>query len=712
MKLRSQLLLVSLSLLILPWAVFLFIAELDRNLRTNQLSVAQSRTDSIADSLSHNDTALDKGAGFAGFGGAVRPESKTLLAAQLDSPVLLDGYAHDWATFELSQREFIYSQNKLSVEAEDVAAASVVGVHAAARGGRLYLFLRVRDDQLLFHQPEQRSISTGDSIIIRVLTENNSIRRYTFRWEAPGRALGRYHGEPFEGERPVLTDNRYIASLVETGTGYHVEMRIPLPLDNVFGLSVIDLDQRDGVPLWTGMFDPNEVDDTGRLQVVDAVLSSQLDVFTQPGMRVRVFDAQGWLKADADQRAPDASVRAFEPENANLFDAVVYRFINWSLSKNVDAKTLSEIESGKLGGADFTVFENLAAGGPAFYKDKYNRVFLTALQKINHNDDLHGYVLTQQPRAALSDFTETAILRLVKIFGFAIVLVAAILLSYATFLSWRIRKLRDEVEGVVTRDGKIAGAIHASDAPDEIGDLSRSFDGIINRLGNYTGYLQSLGSKLSHELRTPLSVVTTSLENIDKNSLDQRTEISVERAQQGAARLQKLIRNLSEASSLEQTIELSEKQRVNLRDWISVAGDVYASTYPQRRFEVDVPELGHFEVLASFELLHQMLDKLVSNALDFSQPDSEIVLGLFGHEHNITFYVENAGPPLPRGMSDELFEPMVTQRDHRDDQPHMGLGLYIVKLIADFHHATVRGVNIEGTGSVRFEIILPRYQSD
>jgi dedicated sortase system histidine kinase len=705
-KLRAQLLLVSLSLLILPWAVFLFTAELDTNLRANQLSAAQSRTDAVAVSVA--DALQQETSGIQGFGNTVRPESKTLLAARFDSPILLDGYAHDWATFELTQREFLYTHNKISVEPEDVNAASTLGIHAAARRGRLYLFLRVTDDRLLYHQPERRAMANGDSIIIRVQTEDGSIRRYTFRWEAPGRALGRYYGDVFEGERPIFTDNRYIASMVETATGYHVEMRMPLPRDDVFGLSVVDLDKRAGVPRWTGMFDPNELDDTGQLKVVDATLTDQLAVFADAGMRVRVFDAQGWLRADADQRAPDATVREFEPESANLFDAVLYRFISWSLSKNVDAQKMSEIESGKLDGADFTVFERLSDNGPGFFKDKYNRVFLTALQRITVGDDLHGYALLQQPRAALSDFTETAILRLVKIFGFAILLVAAVLLSYATLLSWRIRKLRNEVEGVVAVDGKITGSIDASSAPDEIGDLNRSFDGIINRLGNYTGYLQSLGSKLSHELRTPLSVVTTSLENIDKQTLDQRSQVSVERAQQGAARLQKLIRNLSEASSLEQTITLSEKTTVDLREWIRVAGEVYTGTYPDRRFEVDVESRGDLHVTASLELLYQMLDKLVSNALDFSLPDSAIVLGLYGLEDGVVFYVENRGAPLPEHMIDELFEPMVTQREHRDDQPHMGLGLYIVKLIADYHSANVRAVNIDSARAVRFEVTFPR----
>lgn len=642
-----------------------------------------------------------------------RPESKTLLAAALNSPVLLDGYSHDWATFELDRRIFQYTDNKVSVETEDLNAASQLGVSAATRAGRLYLYLRVDDERLLYHQPgqyqsSQKRLSNGDAIIIRVLADDGQIRRYTFRWEAPGRALGRYFGDVFEGERPILIDNQYIASLVEVRGGYHVEMRIPLPEENVFGLVAIDRDDHNGIARWTGMFDPNELDDTGLLKIVDGRLSRQLDVFNQPGMRVRVFDGQGWLRADADRRAPDASVRKFEPEDAHLFDALLYRFISWSLAKNVDARPISEIDSGKMSVAEFDVFEKLASDGPQFFKDKYDRVFLAALQRITVDDDLHGYVFVQQPRAALSAFTETAMLRLVKIFGLAVLLVAVVLLTFASVLSWRIRRLRDVVEGVVSRDGKITGSMPSSAAVDEIGDLSRSFRGIINRLANYTGYLQSLGSKLSHELRTPLSVVTTSLENIDKTTLRDDAIVSVNRAQEGAGRLQQLIRSLSEASSLEQTIQQSEKASVDLVEWLKIATEVYGGSYPQQRFETDiaVDSSVNTTITASLELLHQMLDKLISNAVDFSAEGATIYIGMFRRRTRLVLFVENQGPAISRRVRDTLFEAMISQRDHRDDQPHMGLGLYIVRLIAEFHNATVEAVNLEPS-SVRFEVAFP-----
>ena len=69
--------------------------------------------------------------------------------------------------------------------------------------------------------------------------------------------------------------------------------------------------------------------------------------------------------------------------------------------------------------------------------------------------------------------------------------------------------------------------------------------------------------------------------------------------------------------------------------------------------------------------------------------------------------VENTGTLLPDNLREELFQPMVSERQVRDDQPHMGLGLHIVKLIADFHQATVTAINLVEQKTVRMTIVFP-----
>ena len=265
----------------------------------------------------------------------------------------------------------------------------------------------------------------------------------------------------------------------------------------------------------------------------------------------------------------------------------------------------------------------------------------------------------------------------------------------------------------VSGDGVVVRQVKSSEVPDEIGDLSRSFHTIINRLDGYTRYLQSLGSRLSHELRTPLSVVSTSLESIDKSGLDGKTRKSIERAELGAERLKRLIRNLSEASSVEKTIEMSATEPVDLADWLKAAKDVYSSLYVDReivlrvekKLESAAPQ-SSTQINASVELLHQMMDKLMSNTVDFSSVGSAIIWWLDGDEKFIHLSVENTGSQLP--VSKDLFAPMVSIRESHDDQPHMGFGLHIVKLIADFHNARCNAENITQRNAVRFTVSFPR----
>jgi two-component system sensor histidine kinase ChvG len=64
--------------------------------------------------------------------------------------------------------------------------------------------------------------------------------------------------------------------------------------------------------------------------------------------------------------------------------------------------------------------------------------------------------------------------------------------------------------------------------------------------------------------------------------------------------------------------------------------------------------------------------------------------------------VSNAGPPLPENMQDHLFDSMVSIRPGvSGGDPHLGMGLYIVRMIAQFHGGATRAQNkANGTGVV------------
>jgi signal transduction histidine kinase len=117
-----------------------------------------------------------------------------------------------------------------------------------------------------------------------------------------------------------------------------------------------------------------------------------------------------------------------------------------------------------------------------------------------------------------------------------------------------------------------------------------------------------------------------------------------------------------------------------------------------------------YRLSAAPDLLAQMLDKLVDNAVDFCPPDGEIRLCLEPVDADLLLRVENTGPLLPRQMQDQLFDSLVSVRPERGEKTHLGLGLYIVRLIAEFHGASASAGNLpDGTG-VAFSIRIPAHR--
>ena len=108
------------------------------------------------------------------------------------------------------------------------------------------------------------------------------------------------------------------------------------------------------------------------------------------------------------------------------------------------------------------------------------------------------------------------------------------------------------------------------------------------------------------------------------------------------------------------------------------------------------------------DLMVQLLDKLVDNAVDFTPEDGEIRVSLAGAGDSYLLTVVNTGSRLPDSMQNQLFESMVSVRNRRSEGPHLGFGLFIVRLIADFHGGVISAHDLPDNAGVEFSVELPR----
>jgi signal transduction histidine kinase len=280
--------------------------------------------------------------------------------------------------------------------------------------------------------------------------------------------------------------------------------------------------------------------------------------------------------------------------------------------------------------------------------------------------------------------------------------VAAALLGYSTWLSNRIRKLSSATGKAMDGD-RVHSRLPSLHAHDEIGDLSRSFSSVLQQLGEYNDYLRTLASRLSHELRTPLTIVTSSLENLEHENLSEESAKYTARAKDGALRLKRILNAMSEANRVEELMQNAEPVKFDLHDAIKATVGAYRDAWPQRQFIFESDDAA-VQCHGTPELIIQLLDKLVDNAVDFSAPGDSIVIRLSAKPESILLSVSNPGPALPDTMRSQLFDSMISVR-HRGSDEHLGLGLYIARLIAEGHGGSITADNTDN--GVTFTVQFP-----
>ena len=669
MNLRRQLLLVSLLTLILPWAGVQFIRETESALRAGQQQMLGGTAQAIADSLSQ-------------FPYELISEDETspgdrIYAHPLQNPPLVDGYANDWTVPDGSM---------VNLRGKDGMIRYLAGINRQ----HWYLFVEVRDRSVVYRNSAANA-RRYDYVALTSIGPDGERTIYRFGAEAPGDLV------PVSTSAAGIFDETRIAAFWrDTANGYQLEIRLPRNLAGPgLGISVINTDGETTAGVesrtWEGRV-------PGSIVAMSPVLQSVASGYVQPGLRLIVTDKDGWRLAAAGSISASAS-GGQEAASPSGWLRIVYNLL---LEPGAEAALAEPSPTGREQQSYVSEALDGRAATRWFRSPDTGRAVVSVAQPVWSGTVQTGVVILQQGTDAILSLTNQALARLIVLTLVATLVVAAVLIGYASWLSLRIRNLSSAAERALD-DKRLKRALPSALAGDEVGDLSRSFSSVLRQLGSYNDYLQSLASKLSHELRTPLTIVRSSLENLEHEKLSPEAIEYTERAKEGTERLQKILNAMSEANRTEALIENVEPEHFDMAQLLETTVAAYADAWPERqfRFENRAQQSG---IVGSPELITQMLDKLVDNAVDFSTAGDRIDVTLESEVNTLILAVDNPGPPLPEDMQAELFGSMVSVRSG-DPGKHLGLGLYIVRLIAEGHNGTVAATNTDR--GVSFRVQLP-----
>lgn len=328
-------------------------------------------------------------------------------------------------------------------------------------------------------------------------------------------------------------------------------------------------------------------------------------------------------------------------------------------------------------------------------------VVLSAAQPVWAGDDIVGAVVVEETTGAIQLLKLEALENLLTITLIVFVAGFVTLILFAWRLAARVRKLGRAADAAIDAQGRIRGDLEPLDAADELGELSRNLAATVRRLKDYNQHLESLAARLSHELRTPVAVVRSSLDNLKLQPVAPEASVYIERAGTGVQRLSTLISRLSEATQLERFLQGAERETFDPGEVVAGCVAGYRAAFPSRIFAFENGAAG-IPLRGVPDAIAQLLDKLVANAIDFQLPDTPIEIRLSRAGRYLVLAVSNQGPPLPEGSAATLFSSMVSFRTAGsaaetgaggDAVGHLGMGLYIVRLIAEFHGGFPEAVN-------------------
>jgi two-component system sensor histidine kinase ChvG len=476
--------------------------------------------------------------------------------------------------------------------------------------------------------------------------------------------------------------------------GYQVEARIPTSrLGTNLGIVINNTGDPNESPARSSSYSSRQ---PAEFVTVSPDLQSRVQASAQAGTRLIVTDKSGWRIASGGDLAETAT----DPGGVG---SVWLRYAYNALVESGESAGFAEPDPSGREQRDY-IRQALAGqeGAGWFRSPASGRAVVAVAQPIESGGEVIGALILQQGTDAILSLRNQGLVRLMNVTLIATLLVAAALLGYATWLSRRIRRLSIAAEQALENDD-LHSALPSASAGDEIGDLSRSFANVLRQLGDYNEYLRSLASKLSHELRTPLAIVTSSIDNLEHEDLNEASAGYAARAREGADRLRRILSAMSEASRVEELMANAAPERFDLRKALDSTIAAYRDVYDQRQFEFDT-DLDSAPMSGAPELLIQMLDKLVDNAVSFSQDNDRIIIALQREDDGLRLSVTNPGPPLPARMRQQMFDSMVSLRSGKGNR-HLGLGLYVARLIAEGHGGRIEAENLANGVTVR--VTLP-----
>ena len=305
----------------------------------------------------------------------------------------------------------------------------------------------------------------------------------------------------------------------------------------------------------------------------------------------------------------------------------------------------------------------------------------------------------------------TAAQRDFNLAGLASLLVISILGTGAVYFSTKrtlqpIRNLSEQVAAIT--ENNLDERVSGGERKDEVGMLCRSFNVMLERLGNSFSMQKRFSANVAHELKTPLATMQASVQvmRLDQTPTPDEYQKMLDTIERNTGRLRSIIEDLMRLCDEQ---EQFEKNEIPISELFSAIFAELTPSLVEKHIQTEIDCTEYPTVIGNYGLLYRAFFNLVENAVKYNREGGSIAISSSAKNNIGKICIKDTGNGIPQEELPLVFEPFYRVNKSRSRKTGgAGLGLSVAKTIIERHGWSITVESAVETGT---EIVIHLYKS-
>ena len=278
-------------------------------------------------------------------------------------------------------------------------------------------------------------------------------------------------------------------------------------------------------------------------------------------------------------------------------------------------------------------------------------------------------------------------------FGWATLFITGLAIAGGAVLASRVQRRLDAIADTMVEvsHGRLGARIPLIGNGDDIDAVSGQVNAALERLSALVDGMREVSANIAHDLKTPLNRLQMILESAaDKTAAGKDVSGELTDARAESLQINETFDALLRIAQIEAGARKARFVDVDVGHVVETIGEVYGDVAEDDGKSLStklVPDAKRY-IHGDRDLLMQMLANLVENALRHCPPGTTIELAVTGQADRVVVHVRDNGPGIPVEEREKVFRRLY-RLDSSRTTPGSGLGLSLVKAVADLHGATI-----------------------